>query len=210
MTDIIVKIIEDDPSQYAEGISSQEQILKDCGMSLPEIKAYMAENLPPPPTPPEEVERRRQMQEQLEALEKAEAERERLEKLKQSDPEAYEREMNPKAGLLINRFSFCLTFVKEQTLYFCQMPLAVSSTERQIVSSPIYSEIASLSVAKCCPFRCSQQGPDGSQGRLQSWLAARLDGSEVTRRQHPARGRREAGLILRGGSHPESHRGHGH
>ena len=116
MTDIIVKIIEDDPSQYAEGISSQEQILKDCGMSLPEIKAYMAENLPPPPTPPEEVERRRQMQEQLEALEKAEAERERLEKLKQSDPEAYEREMNPKAGLLIIRFSFCLTFVKEQTL----------------------------------------------------------------------------------------------
>merc|ERR1719232_1929838 len=35
------------------------------------------------------------MQEQLE---KAEAERERLEKLKQSDPEAYEREMNPKAA----------------------------------------------------------------------------------------------------------------
>ena len=101
MTDIIVKIIEDDASQYAEAISSEEQILKDCGMSLPEIKAYMAENLPPPPTPPEEVERRRQMQEQLEALEKAEAERERLEKLKVSDPEAYEREMNPKAGLLM-------------------------------------------------------------------------------------------------------------
>merc|ERR550532_1536505 len=98
MTDIIVKIIEDDPSQYAEAISSQEQILKDCGMSLPEIKAYMAENLPPPPTPPEEKERRRQMQEQLEALEKAEAERERLEKLKQTDPEAYERETNPKAA----------------------------------------------------------------------------------------------------------------
>ena len=111
MTDIIVKIIEDDPSQYAEGVSSQEQILKDCGMSLPEIKAYMAENLPPPPTPPEEKERRRQMQEQLEALEKAEAERERLEKLKQTDPEAYERETNPKAGLLI---ALCLSFVKQQ------------------------------------------------------------------------------------------------
>jgi len=51
MTDIIVKIIEDDPSQYADGIESQEQILKDCGMSLPEIKAYIASNLPPPPTP---------------------------------------------------------------------------------------------------------------------------------------------------------------
>merc|ERR1719443_1683340 len=88
MTDIIVKIIEDDPSQYPEGISSQEQILKDCGMSLPEIKDYIAANMPPPPTPPEEVERRRQ---------KAEAERERLEKLKVSDPEAYERETNPKA-----------------------------------------------------------------------------------------------------------------
>jgi len=97
MTDIIVKIIEDDPSQYPEGISSQEQILKDCGMSLPEIKDYIAANMPPPPTPPEEVERRRQMAEELERLEKAEAERERLEKLKVSDPEAYERETNPKA-----------------------------------------------------------------------------------------------------------------
>merc|ERR1719367_2725980 len=87
MTDIIVKIIEDDPSQYPEGISSQEQILKDCGMSLPEIKDYIAANMPPPPTPPEEVERRRQMAEELE----------RLEKLKVSDPEAYERETNPKA-----------------------------------------------------------------------------------------------------------------
>jgi len=95
MTDIIVRIIEDDPSQYPEGISSQEAILKDCGMSLPEIKDYIAANLPPPPTPPEEIERRRQMAEELERLEKAEAERERLEKLKASDPEAYEREVNP-------------------------------------------------------------------------------------------------------------------
>jgi len=95
MTDIIVRIIEDDPSQYPEGISSQEAILKDCGMSLPEIKDYIAANLPPPPTPPEEIERRRQMAEELERLEKAEAERERLEKLKESDPEAYEREVNP-------------------------------------------------------------------------------------------------------------------
>ena len=101
MTDIIVKIIEDDPSQYADGIESQEQILKDCGMSLPEIKAYIASNLPPPPTPPEEVERRRQMAEELERLQKAEEERERLAKLKETDPEAYEREVNPKAGCII-------------------------------------------------------------------------------------------------------------
>merc|ERR1719195_787531 len=97
MTDIIVKIIEDDPSQYQEGIESQEQILKDCGMSLPEIKAYIASNLPPPPTPPEELERRRQMAEELERPQKAEEERERLAKLKETDPEAYEREVNPKA-----------------------------------------------------------------------------------------------------------------
>ena len=124
MTDIIVKIIEDDPSQYPEAISSEEQILKDCGMSLPEIKAYMAENLPPPPTPPEEVERRRQMAEQLEALEKAEAERERLEKLKVSDPEAYEREMNPKAGLLM---AFMFAFWKSTTYFWKYKSLAVST-----------------------------------------------------------------------------------
>merc|ERR1719347_311183 len=102
MTDIIVKIIEDDPNQYPEGISSQEQILKDCGMSLPEIKDYIAANLPPPPTPPEEIERRRQMAEELERLAREEEERERqaeekkrLEALKLSDPEAYEKEVNP-------------------------------------------------------------------------------------------------------------------
>jgi len=98
MTDMIVKIIEDDPSQHTEGVSSIEQILKDTGMSLPEIKAYVGSNLPPPPTPPEEVERRRQMAEELERLQKEEEERERLAALKLSDPEAYEREVNPKAA----------------------------------------------------------------------------------------------------------------
>jgi len=96
MTEVIVKIIEDDPSQHAEGVESQTQILKDMGMSLPEIKDFIAKNLPPPPTPPEEVERRRQIQEELERLEAAEKERERLAALKLSDPEAYEREVNPK------------------------------------------------------------------------------------------------------------------
>jgi len=96
MTEVIVKIIEDDPSQHADGVDSQTQILKDFGMSLPEIKNFIAANLPPPPTPPEEVERRRQIQEELERLEAAEKERERLAALKLSDPEAYEREVNPK------------------------------------------------------------------------------------------------------------------
>ena len=99
MTEVIVKIIEDDPSQHADGVDSQTQILKDFGMSLPEIKDFIAANLPPPPTPPEEVERRRQIQEELERLEAAEKERERLAALKKSDPEAYEREVNPKPGI---------------------------------------------------------------------------------------------------------------
>merc|ERR1719228_73361 len=96
MTEVIVKIIEDDPSQHEDGVDSQTQILKDMGMSLPEIKDFIASNLPPPPTPPEELERRRQIQEELERLEAAEKERERLAALKKSDPEAYEREVNPK------------------------------------------------------------------------------------------------------------------
>jgi len=105
MTDMIVKIIEDDPAQHAEGVSSIETILKESGMSLPEIKAYVGSNLPPPPTPPEEIERRRQMAEELERLAREEEERERqaeekkrLEALKLSDPEAYEKEVNPKAA----------------------------------------------------------------------------------------------------------------
>ena len=97
---MIVKIIEDDPSQHAEGVSSIEATLKEMGMSLPEIKQYVGANLPPPPTPPEEIERRRQIAEELERLEKAEQERERLAALKLSDPEAYEREVNPKPGAL--------------------------------------------------------------------------------------------------------------
>ena len=118
MTDIIVKIIEDDPSQYQEGIESQEQILKDCGMSLPEIKAYIASNLPPPPTPPEELERRRQMSEELERLQKAEEERERLAKLKETDPEAYEREVNPKAGCNIEML---LSLIMYTYKIFCHL-----------------------------------------------------------------------------------------
>jgi len=98
ITDMIVKIIEDDPEQHSEGVSSIEQTLKDLGMSLPEIKEYIGANLPPPPTPPEERERRRQMAEELERLEREEQERERLEKLKATDPEAYEKEVNPKAA----------------------------------------------------------------------------------------------------------------
>lgn len=96
VTDMIIKIIEDDPSQHAEGIASIEATLKEFGMSLPEIKSYVGANLPPPPTPPEEVERRRQVAEELERLEFEEEERERLAALKISDPEAYEKEMNPK------------------------------------------------------------------------------------------------------------------
>lgn len=96
VTDMIIKIIEDDPSQHAEGIASIEATLKEFGMSLPEIKSYVGANLPPPPTPPEEVERRRQVAEELERLEREEEERDRLAALKISDPEAYEKEMNPK------------------------------------------------------------------------------------------------------------------
>jgi len=96
VTDMIIKIIEDDPSQHAEGVASIEATLKEFGMSLPEIKSYVGANLPPPPTPPEEVERRRQVAEELERLEREEEERERLAALKISDPEAYEQETNPK------------------------------------------------------------------------------------------------------------------
>jgi len=96
VTDMIIKIIEDDPSQHAEGVASIEATLKEFGMSLPEIKSFVGANLPPPPTPPEEIERRRQVAEELERLEREEEERERLAALKISDPEAYEQETNPK------------------------------------------------------------------------------------------------------------------
>ena len=105
---MIVKIIEEDPSQHAEGVSSMEATLKDFGMSLPEIKSFVSGNLPPPPTPPEERERKRQMAEELERLQREEEERDRLaaEKkkeeqrladLKAKDPAAYEKEMAAKA-----------------------------------------------------------------------------------------------------------------
>ena len=67
--------------------------LKDTEMSQPDIKAYVGSNLAP-----EEIECRKQMAEELERLQKEEEERERLAALKLSDPEAYEREVNPKAG----------------------------------------------------------------------------------------------------------------
>jgi len=77
VTEMITKIMETDPAQYAEAAAAFESCFKDLGESIPAIRDLIAANLPPPPTPPEEVERRRQMAEELEKLEKEELRRER-------------------------------------------------------------------------------------------------------------------------------------
>jgi len=78
VTEMILKIIEDDPSQHGDACASLEAVFKDLGEFPNTIKDFIASNLPPPPTPPEEVERRLKLAEELERLTREEEERERL------------------------------------------------------------------------------------------------------------------------------------
>merc|ERR1712106_1099451 len=82
---------------HSEAVSAVEVTLKDIGMMNDAIREFIADNLPPPPTPPEEVDRRDAIAAELERLKKEEEERERLTKLKESDPEAYEKEIAQEA-----------------------------------------------------------------------------------------------------------------
>jgi len=77
VTEMILKILEEDPSMHTEACAALESVFKDLGEFPNTIKDYIASELPPPPTPPEEIERRRQIAEELERLEREEAERER-------------------------------------------------------------------------------------------------------------------------------------
>jgi len=77
VTEMITKIMETDPSQYADALATFESCFKDLGASLPEIKDLIAANLPPPPTPQEEVDRRNAIAAELERLQKEEEKRER-------------------------------------------------------------------------------------------------------------------------------------
>merc|ERR1719348_2278407 len=94
--EMILKILDNDPSMHAEACAAIEATFKDFGDLPNTIRDFIAENLPPPPTPPEEIERRNAIAAELERLRKEEEERERLKKLKETDPEAYEKEIAKK------------------------------------------------------------------------------------------------------------------
>jgi len=91
--EMTLKILDNDIQMHSEAVAAVEATLKDIGMMPDEIREFILDNLPPPPTPPEEVERRNAIAAELERLAKEEEERERLKKLKDTDPEAYEKEM---------------------------------------------------------------------------------------------------------------------
>merc|ERR1719494_461034 len=96
ITELVLKIIDNDMSQYVDSVKALEDSLKDMGMFANEVQEYIKANIPSPPTPPEEIERRAQMAAELARLEAEEEERERLKALKEADPGAYDREMRAK------------------------------------------------------------------------------------------------------------------
>merc|ERR1740123_2671095 len=100
ITELVLKIIDNDMSQYVDAVKALEDSLKDMGMFANEISEYIKANIPSPPTPPEEIERRAQMAAELARLEAEEAERERLKALKAADPGAYDKEMRAKLAEL--------------------------------------------------------------------------------------------------------------
>jgi len=103
VTEMVLKIIEENPSLHGEACAALEAIFKDLGDFPNVIKEYIAAELPPPPTPPEEIERRRQIAEELERLEKEEAERERMKNMKpgEADEEA-DKPRNKKLDAVMN------------------------------------------------------------------------------------------------------------
>merc|ERR1719494_902623 len=96
ITELVLKIIDNDMSQYVDSVKALEDSLKDMGMFANEVQEFIKANIPSPPTPPEEIERRAQMAAELARLEAEEEERERLKALKEADPGAYDREMRAK------------------------------------------------------------------------------------------------------------------
>jgi len=100
ITELVLKIIDNDMTQYVDAVKALEDSLKDMGMFANEIQEYIKANIPSPPTPPEEIERRAQMAAELARLEAEEEERERLKALKEADPGAYDKEMRAKLAEL--------------------------------------------------------------------------------------------------------------
>merc|ERR1719464_2344247 len=100
ITELVLKIIDNDMTQYVDAVKALEDSLKDMGMFANEVQEYIKANIPSPPTPPEEIERRAQMAAELARLEAEEEERERLKALKEADPGAYDKEMGVKLAEL--------------------------------------------------------------------------------------------------------------
>merc|ERR1719370_1255272 len=100
ITELVLKIIDNDMTQYVDAVKALEDSLKDMGLFANEIQEYVKANIPSPPTPPEEIERRAQMAAELARLEAEEEERERLKALKEADPGAYDKEMRAKLAEL--------------------------------------------------------------------------------------------------------------
>merc|ERR1719339_536845 len=100
IAELVLKILDNDMTQYVDAVKALEDSLKDMGMFANEIQEYIKANIPSPPTPPEEIERRAQMAAELARLEAEEVERERLKALKEADPGAYDREMRAKMAEL--------------------------------------------------------------------------------------------------------------
>jgi len=100
ITELVLKILDNDMTQYVDAVKALEDSLKDMGMFANEVQEYIKANIPSPPTPPEEIERRAQMAAELARLEAEEEERERLKALKEADPGAYDKEMRVKLAEL--------------------------------------------------------------------------------------------------------------
>jgi len=100
VTELVLKILDNDMTQYVDAVKALEDSLKDMGMFANEVQEYIKANIPSPPTPPEEIERREKMAAELARLEAEEAERERLKALKEADPALYDKEMKAKLAEL--------------------------------------------------------------------------------------------------------------
>merc|ERR1719175_230833 len=92
ITELVLKILDNDMTQYVDAVKALEDSLKDMGMFANEIQEYVKANIPSPPTPPEESERLKALKEADPGAYDKEM-RIKLAELKEGDPAAYEAEM---------------------------------------------------------------------------------------------------------------------
>ena len=190
VTELVLKILDNDPPQYHDAVKALEDTLKELGMFSNDIQVYIKENIPSPPTPPEEIARRAAVAAEMARLEAEEEERARMKALKAADPKAYEKEM---------RLMMAELKESDPEAYAAEMKKNPGGFLKSVAKNlPLFFRIQQVVFS-------SERGHGLEEGLWSAWPGH----LEVPGGQHCDWHGQQEGKLLRGWHHKEGHRGHG-